>query len=80
MNIFNDFVRNQVLPQCTGSNGPRLVLVLDNAKAHKSLELVQVRIIAISSIITLLIKIHRCVKMPMLNLLGCLHIYPISIL
>ena len=39
--LFNDFVRNDVLPQCTPAvlGGPRSVIVLDNAKIHHSAEL-----------------------------------------
>ena len=39
--LFNDFVRNKVLPQCTPAvlGGPRSVIVLDNAKIHHSVEL-----------------------------------------
>lgn len=41
--IFNDFVRYEVLPLCTpfvaGAPTPNSVLVLDNAKIHKSVEL-----------------------------------------
>ena len=39
--IFNDFVRNQVLPLTTPAQyeGENSVLVLDNAKVHKSQEL-----------------------------------------
>lgn len=39
--IFNDFVRNEVLPLCTPAVlvGPRSVIVLDNAKIHHSAEL-----------------------------------------
>ena len=39
--IFNDFVRNQVLPQTTANRGPRSVLVLDNASIHWNQELIQ---------------------------------------
>ena len=39
--IFNDFVRNQVLPQTTANGGPRSVLVLDNASIHWNQELIQ---------------------------------------
>jgi transposase len=39
--IFNDFVRNQVLPHCTANGGPRSVLVLDNARIHWNDELLQ---------------------------------------
>ena len=39
--LFNEFVRNKVLPQCTPAalGGPRSVIVLDNAKIHHSAEL-----------------------------------------
>lgn len=39
--IFNDFILNQVLPQCTHDGGPRSVLVMDNAKIHWNNELIQ---------------------------------------
>ena len=32
--IFNDFVKTKVLPYCAGVNGPRSVLVMDNASSH----------------------------------------------
>ena len=40
--LFNDFVRNKVLPLCTPAvlGGPRSVFVLDNAAIHHSQELV----------------------------------------
>lgn len=37
--IFNDFIRNQVLPLCSCNQGPCLVLVLDNCKTHWNQEL-----------------------------------------
>ena len=41
--IFNDFVRNQVLLQCTSASfgGPRFVLMLNNAKIHWNSELIE---------------------------------------
>jgi transposase len=41
--IFNDFVRNQVLPHCisAANGGPRSVLVLDNARIHWNVELIE---------------------------------------
>ena len=38
--IFNDFVRYEVLPLCSPVPGPRSVLICDNHKTHKSQELV----------------------------------------
>lgn len=32
--IFNDVVKTKVLPYCAGVNGPRSVLVMDNASSH----------------------------------------------
>lgn len=38
--LFNDFVKNQVLPLCSrDGHGPRSVLVLDNARTHWNEEL-----------------------------------------
>lgn len=39
--IFNQFVAEQVLPQCTpyADGGPRSIIILDNAKLHMSQEL-----------------------------------------
>ena len=39
--VFNDFVRYQVLPQCTplAEGGPNSVIILDNARIHHSEEL-----------------------------------------
>ena len=39
--LFNDFVRNNILPQYTPAvlGGPRSVIVLDNTKIHHSAEL-----------------------------------------
>ena len=39
--LFNDFVREQVLPHCTpfAAGGPRSVLIMDNAKIHYNEEL-----------------------------------------
>lgn len=39
--IFNQFVAEQVLPQCTpyADGGPRSIIILDNAKIHMSQEL-----------------------------------------
>ena len=34
MELFNDFVRDKVLPLCTPYPGPRSVLVMDNATIH----------------------------------------------
>ena len=39
--IFNEFVRSEVLPQCTPFPGPRSVLITDNARIHISAELEQ---------------------------------------
>lgn len=38
--ILNAFVKTKVLPFCTGGNGPRSVLVMDNASSHRNEELV----------------------------------------
>ena len=38
--IFNDFVRNEVLPLYSPVSGPRSVLICDNHKTHKSQELI----------------------------------------
>jgi len=34
--LFNEFIRTQVLPCCTPYPGPRSILVLDNARIHHS--------------------------------------------
>lgn len=39
--IFNDFVGNQVLPQCLANGDPRSVLLFDNARCHWNDELIQ---------------------------------------
>ena len=44
--IFNDFVRNQVLPQTTANGGPRSVLGIDNASIHWNHELIQMCVTA----------------------------------
>lgn len=38
--ILNAFVKTKVLPFCTDGNGPRSVLVMDNASSHRNEELV----------------------------------------
>lgn len=38
--IFNDFVKTEVLPYCAGVNGPRSVLVMDNASSHHNGDLI----------------------------------------
>ena len=37
--ILNEFVRLKALPYCAGGNGPRSVLIMDNASIHWSEEL-----------------------------------------
>lgn len=37
----NAFVKTKVLPFCTGGNGPRSVLVMDNASSHRNKELIE---------------------------------------
>src|SRR5579871_5611447 len=34
--LFNNFIQNQVLPLCNPYPGPRSILVMDNARIHKS--------------------------------------------
>lgn len=38
--ILNKFVKTQVLPYCAGGQGPRSVLVMDNASSHHNPDLV----------------------------------------
>lgn len=38
--IFNDFVKTEVLPYCAGVNGYRSVLVMDNASSHHNGDLI----------------------------------------
>ena len=34
--LFDDFIKNQVLPQCSPYPGPKSVLIMDNAPIHRS--------------------------------------------
>ena len=34
--LFNDFVRDQVLPQCNPFPGPKSVIIMDNAPIHRN--------------------------------------------
>lgn len=39
MEIFNEFVKTEVLPYCAGGNRPRSVLVMNNASSHHNADL-----------------------------------------
>ena len=34
--LFNNFIQNDVLPLCTPYPGPKSILIMDNARIHKS--------------------------------------------